>query len=74
MFRSCPPPSAMGTAADAVSPTPGRYGWEGGFGTSWISDPNRALVAIVMTQGSDFLFSGALDKFWQTLYQELPAA
>ena len=63
----------VSTAPDAVSPTPGRYGWDGGFGTSWINDPSKDLVAIVMTQSSDFLFSGALDQFWRTLYSELPA-
>jgi CubicO group peptidase (beta-lactamase class C family) len=63
---------AVTTAPDAVSPVPGRYGWEGGFGTSWINDPSRNLAAIVMTQSSDFLFSGALDEFWRTLYADLP--
>jgi CubicO group peptidase (beta-lactamase class C family) len=58
----------VSTAPDAISPTPGRYGWDGGFGTSWISDPSRDLVAIVMTQSSDFLFSGALDAFWRSVY------
>ena len=28
-------------APDAVSPVPGRYGWDGGFGTSWFNDPKR---------------------------------
>ena len=62
----------VSTKPDAVSPIPGRYGWDGGFGTSWTNDPTRRLVAIVMTQASDFLFSGALDGFWRTLYAELP--
>jgi CubicO group peptidase (beta-lactamase class C family) len=65
---------AVTTAPDPVSPIPGRYGWDGGFGTSFTNDPGRNLVAIVMTQSSDFLFNGALDKFWRTLYQELPRA
>ena len=63
---------SVSTAPDAVSPVPGRYGWFGGFGTSWINDPGRGLVAIVMTQSSDFLFNGALDQFWRTLYEDLP--
>jgi CubicO group peptidase (beta-lactamase class C family) len=62
------------TAADPVSPTPGRYGWDGGFGTSWINDARRGLVSIVMTQSSGFMFNGALEQFWRTLYQELPRA
>ena len=58
----------VSTAPDAISAAPGRYGWDGGFGTSWINDPRRDLVAIVMTQSSDFLFSGALDAFWRSVY------
>jgi len=56
------------TAADPVSPVPGRYGWDGGFGTSWINDPARDLVAIVMTQSTDFLFNGGLTEFWRGVY------
>ena len=55
----------VSTAPDAITPVPGRYGWDGGFGTSWLNDPNRKLVAIVMTQSSDFLFNGGLDAFWR---------
>src|SRR5262245_456774 len=56
------------TAPDEVSETPGRFGWMGGFGTAWINDPNRDLIAMVMTQSTDFLFSGPLDTFWRLLY------
>lgn len=28
----------------------GSFGWDGGFGTSWLVDPRRDLVVIVMTQ------------------------
>lgn len=28
----------------------GAYGWDGGFGTSWLVDPRHDLVVIVMTQ------------------------
>ena len=59
---------AIHTAPDAVSRVPGRYGWDGGFGTSWFNDPRRDLVAIVMTQSSDFLFSGGLEAFWRGVY------
>jgi CubicO group peptidase (beta-lactamase class C family) len=54
---------AIVTAPDEVSPVPGRYGWDGGYGTSWFNDPNRNLVAIAMTQTSDFLFNGGLAEF-----------
>jgi CubicO group peptidase (beta-lactamase class C family) len=54
---------AVVTTSDEVSPVPGRYGWDGGHGTSWFTDPNRNLVAIVMTQTADFLFNGGLAEF-----------
>ena len=28
----------------------GAYGWNGGFGTSWFTDPGRGLTAILLTQ------------------------
>jgi CubicO group peptidase (beta-lactamase class C family) len=40
-----------------------QYGWEGGYGTSWFNDPRRGLIAIAMSQTSDFLFKGARDEF-----------
>ena len=51
------------TEPDEASPNPGAYGWSGGYGTSWFNDPSQNLVAIAMTQTSDFLFNGALDEF-----------
>ncbi|MFB9740360.1 serine hydrolase domain-containing protein [Pseudonocardia sulfidoxydans] len=33
----------------AVDPA-GRYGWDGGFGTSWFTDPATGGVAVLMTQ------------------------
>jgi CubicO group peptidase (beta-lactamase class C family) len=65
---------AISTAADDVSPTPGRYGWDGGFGTSWFNDVDRKVVSIVMTQSPDFLFNGSRDQFFRTVYEELPRA
>jgi CubicO group peptidase (beta-lactamase class C family) len=58
----------VSTAPDAITSVPGRYGWDGGFGTSWMNDPNRRLIAIVMTQSSNFLFNGGLDAFWRGAY------
>lgn len=31
-------------------PPPGTFGWIGGFGSSWISDPSNDMTAILMTQ------------------------
>lgn len=41
---------SMITRRDDVAAVPGRYGWDGGFGTSWCSDPHEDLVAILMLQ------------------------
>ncbi len=30
--------------------SPGRFGWDGGLGTSWASDPAEDLVGILLTQ------------------------
>ena len=38
------------TRRDDVAAAPGRFGWDGGLGTSWYSDPNEDMVAILMTQ------------------------
>jgi CubicO group peptidase (beta-lactamase class C family) len=54
---------AVATAPDEVSPTAGRYGWNGGYGTYWFNDPAEGLVAIAMTQTSDVLFNGAMTEF-----------
>jgi CubicO group peptidase (beta-lactamase class C family) len=59
---------AVTIAPDAVSKTPGRYGWDGGFGTSWVNDPHLKLISIVMTQSPDFLFSGAREAYWRAVY------
>ena len=53
---------------DDVS-TPGRYGWSGGYGTTWFNDPNRGRIAIALTQVSDFLFNGGLSEFNQLVAQ-----
>jgi CubicO group peptidase (beta-lactamase class C family) len=54
---------AVATTPDEVSPVPGRYGWAGGYGTTWFNDPHQNLVAILLTQTSDVLFNGTLAEF-----------
>jgi len=54
---------AVATAPEEVSSVPGRYGWNGGYGTYWFNDPTRGLVAIAMTQVSDALFNGTMTEF-----------
>jgi CubicO group peptidase (beta-lactamase class C family) len=51
---------------------PSRFGWDGGSGTSWYSDPNEELVAILMTQRGAFpLFSPLYLDFWTSVYQAI---
>ncbi|NEU98728.1 serine hydrolase domain-containing protein [Bradyrhizobium uaiense] len=38
------------TARDDLCDVPGRYGWDGGYGTSWYSDPREAMTGILLTQ------------------------
>lgn len=35
---------------DDLAIAPGRYGWNGGMGTSWANDPAENMVGILMSQ------------------------
>ncbi|WP_437318434.1 serine hydrolase domain-containing protein [Sorangium sp. So ce385] len=60
------------TRRDDVTASPGRYGWDGGYGTSWSSDPREDLVAILMTQRAGFpLSSPVYLDFWTSVYQAI---
>jgi CubicO group peptidase (beta-lactamase class C family) len=61
---------AVTVAADEVS-GPGRYGWSGGYGTSWFNDPAEGIISIVLSQVSDLLWSGALTEFGQAAYRSV---
>jgi CubicO group peptidase (beta-lactamase class C family) len=41
---------AVETKRDHLFRTPGRFGWDGGFGTSAYVDPKEGLIGILMTQ------------------------
>lgn len=59
------------TGRTDLSMVPGRFGWEGGYGTSWASDPKEELTAILMTQ---LLFPQAAaiyQDFWTGVYQAI---
>jgi CubicO group peptidase (beta-lactamase class C family) len=58
------------TAPDPISATPGRYGWDGGFGTYWINDPSQDLVALVLTQRPLDAQSPERDA-WKAVYAAL---
>jgi len=42
--------NAVVTRRTSLSTTPGRFGWDGGYGTSGHSDPAEDMVGILMTQ------------------------
>ena len=60
------------TQRDDVSSVPGRFGWDGGLGTSGYADPGEEMVAILMTQRAAFpSFSGVYLDFWTSAYQAI---
>jgi CubicO group peptidase (beta-lactamase class C family) len=64
---------SMVTRRDDVAAVPGRFGWDGGLGTSWYSDPREDMVTILMTQRawtSPSPPSVCLD-FWTSAYQAI---
>jgi CubicO group peptidase (beta-lactamase class C family) len=61
----------MITARNDVANVPGRFGWDGAFGTSWYVDPKEQLVGVLMTQRRPdrlALPPVTLD-FWTSVYQ-----
>jgi len=60
------------TGRDGVAAVPGKFGWDGGFGTSWASDPAEEMVAVLLTQRAQFpLFSPLYLDFWTLAYQAI---
>jgi CubicO group peptidase (beta-lactamase class C family) len=58
------------TRRDDLAAVPGRFGWDGGLGTSWASDPREELVALLMTQCMGFP-GGLYPDFWTLVYQAI---
>src|SRR3954447_3970101 len=61
----------VGIDTERVQPwrTPGRWGWDGGTGTSAWVDPSRGLAAVLLTQR---MMTGANDEpeeFWAALHR-----
>jgi CubicO group peptidase (beta-lactamase class C family) len=61
------------TDRDDLCNVPGRFGWDGGYGTSWYSDPNENLTGILLTQRMmDSPQPPALLRdFWTCAYQAI---
>lgn len=63
------------TAGDDISPTPGRYGWDGGYGTTWVNDPTTGLVGLMFTQSVQYyIASNQFHDFWRGAYEAIGAA
>ncbi|HCI78487.1 MAG TPA: serine hydrolase [Ktedonobacter sp.] len=61
------------TRRNDVFAVPGRYGWDGGLGTSWYADPKEEMITLLMTQcawKSPRPTDVCLD-FWTLAYQSI---
>jgi CubicO group peptidase (beta-lactamase class C family) len=55
-----------------ASSAPGRFGWFGGLGTAWYSDPYEEMVTVLMTQRSGFpLYWDVFVDFMTGAYQAI---
>jgi CubicO group peptidase (beta-lactamase class C family) len=61
------------TGRDDLSRGVGRYGWDGGLGTSWYSDPKEGLVGILMTQAAwtSPIPPAIRADFWKQVYRAI---
>jgi CubicO group peptidase (beta-lactamase class C family) len=59
------------TARHDLAETPGRFGWDGAFGTSWYVDPKERLVGVLMTQRRPdrLALPPVVLDFWTSTYQ-----
>jgi CubicO group peptidase (beta-lactamase class C family) len=59
------------TRRASITEVPGRFGWDGAFGTSWYVDPNEQLVGVLMTQRSPDVLKlpDVVTDFWTSVYQ-----
>ena len=64
---------SMFTRRDDLASVPGRFGWDGGYGTSGYSDPAEGLVGILMTQRmmDSPNAPGVYLDFWTSAYQAI---
>jgi CubicO group peptidase (beta-lactamase class C family) len=59
------------TARNDLADAPGRFGWDGAFGTSWYVDPKEELVGVLMTQRRPdrLALPPVVLDFWTSAYQ-----
>lgn len=64
---------SMITRRDGLADVPGRFGWDGGYGTTGYTDPKEDMIAILMTQrlwdsqGAPEVYA----DFWTSAYQAI---
>jgi CubicO group peptidase (beta-lactamase class C family) len=61
------------TKRDGTAASPGTFGWDGGLGTSWYSDPREDMTGILLTQRAWSSPSGTpvTWDFWTGAYQAI---
>ena len=61
------------TKREDVTAPVGRFGWDGGLGTSWYSDPHEDLVGVLMTQRAwtSPVPPPVCQDFWTLAYQAI---
>jgi CubicO group peptidase (beta-lactamase class C family) len=61
------------TGRDNLFTSPGRFGWDGGYGTSWYSDPREQLTGILLTQRmmDSPQAPRVMGDFWTSAYQAI---
>jgi CubicO group peptidase (beta-lactamase class C family) len=64
---------AVITRRDNLWDVPGRFGWDGGYGTSGYTDPQEEMVGILLTQRLLDDPSAPLNylDFWTSAYQAI---
>jgi CubicO group peptidase (beta-lactamase class C family) len=64
---------SIDTRRAEIYTTPGRFGWDGGFGTSWYVDPVEGLIGVLLTQRAmdSPVPPTAYTDFWTTAYAAL---
>jgi CubicO group peptidase (beta-lactamase class C family) len=63
----------VGVDIERVHPwmQPGRFGWNGGSGTTAFVDPVNGLSAVLLTQRMMSEATGDFDEFWSAVYSSL---
>jgi CubicO group peptidase (beta-lactamase class C family) len=61
------------TGRHDITDVPGRFGWDGAFGTSWYVDPKEELIGVLMTQRRPDVLGipAVILDFWTSAYQLL---